>query len=252
MKTLRQDCINSGSEAFLQEARVMFDLDHDFIVKLIGVCLDEPIMLVQELLIDGSLLNFIQLPVNRKSITIDILKLWSGEIACGMRFLESKRFVHRDLAARNILIASTRVVKISDFGLSRAVGADSNYYKASKGGRWPVKWYAPESVYYGTFSHSSDVWSYGITLWEMFSFGEQPYGEKNGQEVLQILEEGKRLSSPNCCPENTYTLMNQCWNYDPKLRPSFGQLYGIFIQNPEYSTVPHAQLYIQSVKETSS
>ena len=121
MKTLRQECINSGSESFLQEARVMFDLDHNFIVKLLGVCLNEPIMLVQELVINGSLLNYIQLPMNRNVISVNTFKLWAGEIACGMCFLESKRFVHRDLAARNILVSSPNVVKISDFGLSRAV-----------------------------------------------------------------------------------------------------------------------------------
>lgn len=246
MKTLRQECINSGSESFLQEARVMFDLDHNFIVKLLGVCLNEPIMLVQELVINGSLLNYIQLPMNRNVISVNTFKLWAGEIACGMCFLESKRFVHRDLAARNILVSSPNVVKISDFGLSRAVGADSNYYKASKGGRWPVKWYAPESVYYGTFSHSSDVWSYGITLWEMFSFGAQPYGDISGQEVLKLLEDGKRLPIPKECPESTYMLMNQCWNYDPKSRPSFGQLYEIFIESPEYISVPHSELYANS------
>ena len=224
----------------------MFDLDHNFIVKLLGVCLSEPLMLVQELVINGSLLNYIQLPMNRNVISTDTFKLWAGEIACGMCFLESKRFVHRDLAARNILVSSPNVVKISDFGLSRAVGADSNYYKASKGGRWPVKWYAPESVYYGTFSHSSDVWSYGITLWEMFSFGAQPYGDFSGQEVLKLLEDGKRLSIPKECPESTYLLMNQCWNYDPKSRPSFRHLYEIFSESPEYISVPHSELYADS------
>ena len=243
IKTLREECVNNGSEAFLQEARVMFDLDHKFIVKLIGVCLVQPIMLIQELVEEGSLLNFIQLPINKEFLTLDTLKLWAGEIACGMCFLESKRFVHRDLAARNILVASKEIVKISDFGLSRAVGSDSDYYKASKGGRWPVKWYAPESVYYGTFSHASDVWSYGITLWEMFSFGDQPYGDKGGQEVLQMIENGKRLNLPSDCPESTYSIMRKCWHYDPKHRPTFGELYDTFIANPEYASVPHAELY---------
>lgn len=243
IKTLRQECINTGWQAFLTEAKVMFDLKHTCIVLLIGVCVDEPLMLVQELITGGSLLNFILLPENYKKVEIDTLKLWSAEIAFGMMYLESRRFVHRDLAARNILIASMTQVKISDFGLSRAVGSDSDYYKASKGGRWPVKWYAPESVYYGTFSHSSDVWSYGVTLWEMFSFGEQPYGEMAGPEVLAQIEKGKRLTKPELCPNGTYDVMTSCWHYEPKKRPTFKELHTCFASNPEYMSIPHADLY---------
>lgn len=101
----------------------------------------------------------------------------------GMKYLEEQRFIHRDLAARNILLASQHQAKISDFGLSKALGADHEYYRAMHGGKWPLKWYAPESYNFGTFSHKSDVWSFGVTIWEMYSFGEQPYGELKGSEV---------------------------------------------------------------------
>ncbi|VDN97103.1 unnamed protein product [Rodentolepis nana] len=145
-----------------------------------------------------------------------------------MSYLESAGFVHRDLACRNVLLASQSCAKISDFGLSRAVGVESDYYKATQRGKWPVKWYAPESIYYKTFSTASDVWSFGVCLWEMFSLGEHPYADQDSFEVLRQLEEGVRLPRPRLASDEVYGVMLDCWAYAPEARPKFSHLLAIF------------------------
>ncbi|KAH6937993.1 hypothetical protein HPB50_006085 [Hyalomma asiaticum] len=228
----------SASEGFAREAELMVDLRHPCIVRLLAICLGPPLMMVQELLPLGSLLGYLQQGCGPVSIEEDVPR-WAHQVACGMAYLQARRFVHRDLAARNLLLASRMQffwvdlfmhfqVKISDFGLSRALAMGSDYYRATTGGRWPLKWYAPESVNFGTFSHASDAWSFGITLWEMYTLGELPYGSLTGVQVLALVEKGERLTQPEGCPDWAYSAMQHCWRFSPDERPPFSDLAVLF------------------------
>ncbi|XP_053683158.1 tyrosine-protein kinase Shark [Sabethes cyaneus] len=233
---------------FLREASVMIRLRHHCIVKLIGICKGPPLMMVEELVPLGSMLDYIishKTTINPKHELI----IWAAQIACGMQYLEQHHFVHRDLAARNILLAHRYQAKISDFGLSRAIGAGDDYYRASQGGKWPIKWYAPESFNYGTFSHASDVWSFGVTMWEMYSLGQPPYQDMKGVEVIKLIENNQRLSQPDLCPNRVFDIVKSCWNYNPKNRPTFKFLTRFFTDDIEYQNL---QEMVQSGKEINA
>ncbi|KAH8384584.1 hypothetical protein KR093_001801 [Drosophila rubida] len=237
IKTLRdaeQQAINK--QEFLREASVMMRLEHKCIVRLIGISKGDMLMMVQELAPLGSMLQYILDHSDELKVNFE-LKLWAAQIACGMHYLETQHFVHRDLAARNILLTSRQQAKISDFGMSRSLSAGSDEYHFTQGGRWPIRWYAPESFNNGIFSHASDVWSFGVTLWEMFALGAPPYGDKLNANAIEMVNQGYRLPQPDLCPAYIYAVMHSCWNHHPKERPTFAYLMEFFSRDPDYQNL---------------
>lgn len=205
-------------DELLAEANVMQQLDNPYIVRMIGICEAESWMLVMEMAELGPLNKYLQ--QNRHVKDKNIIEL-VHQVSMGMKYLEECNFVHRDLAARNVLLVTQHYAKISDFGLSKALRADENYYKAQTHGKWPVKWYAPECINYYKFSSKSDVWSFGVLMWEAFSYGQKPYRGMKGSEVTAMLEKGERMGCPQGCPREMYDLMNLCWTYEVEKRPGF-------------------------------
>ncbi|XP_035634036.1 megakaryocyte-associated tyrosine-protein kinase-like [Oncorhynchus keta] len=205
------------AQAFLEETTVMTKLQHKNLVRLLGVILHNGLHIVTELMAKGNLVNFLRTR-GRYVINTDQLLRFALDVCEGMEYLESKRLVHRDLAARNILVSNEGVAKVSDFGLTKLD------CKASDNAKLPVKWTAPEALKKEKFSTRSDVWSYGVLLWETFSYGRQPYPKMSLKEVKELVEQGYRMEAPEECPPSVYTLMRCCWEAEPRKRPSFQKL----------------------------
>uniref|UniRef100_A0A8C6TFV3 Tyrosine-protein kinase n=1 Tax=Neogobius melanostomus TaxID=47308 RepID=A0A8C6TFV3_9GOBI len=219
VKVLKNDDNNPAvREEMLREANVMQQLDNPYIVRMIGICEAENLMLVMELAELGPLHKFLQ---KNRTISLKNITELVHQVCMGMKYLEEHNFVHRDLAARNVLLVTQHYAKISDFGLSKAVGDDQNYYLAKAHGKWPVKWYAPECINYFKFSSKSDVWSFGVLMWEAYSYGQKPYKGMKGNDVMQMIESGSRMEAPANCPPEMYDLMTTCWTYKADERPSF-------------------------------
>eukprot|EP00118_Oscarella_pearsei_P010593 m.65946 g.65946 ORF g.65946 m.65946 type:complete len:313 (+) comp35348_c0_seq8:1692-2630(+) len=219
VKTLKSEGAPNARAEILKEADAMAKLDHPNIVRLVGVCHNNPIMLVLELCPHGPLHKYLK--GSRDRVPVPQIAYLMSQVAEGMVYLEKSRFVHRDLAARNVLVVSDHLIKISDFGMSRALGLGSDYYRADTSGKWPLKWYAPECIYYFRFDSKSDVWSFGVTLWEAMSYGEKPYKGMRGADILKMLESNERMGPPEGCPTCLYVVMKKCWEFEKENRPNF-------------------------------
>ncbi|TSO47151.1 Focal adhesion kinase 1 [Bagarius yarrelli] len=220
IKTCKNCTSDSVREKFLQEALTMRQFDHPHIVKLIGVITENPVWIIMELCTLGELRSFLQ--VRKYNLDLASLILYAHQLSTALAYLESKRFVHRDIAARNVLVSSVDCVKLGDFGLSRYM-EDSSYYKASKG-KLPIKWMAPESINFRRFTSASDVWMFGVCMWEILMYGIKPFQGVKNNDVIGRIENGERLAMPPNCPPTLYSLMTKCWAYDPGKRPRFTEL----------------------------
>uniref|UniRef100_A0A8B9LP70 Tyrosine-protein kinase n=1 Tax=Astyanax mexicanus TaxID=7994 RepID=A0A8B9LP70_ASTMX len=205
------------AQAFLGETSVMTKLQHKNLVQLLGVILHNGLYIVTEFMAKGNLVNYLRSRGRSVISTVQLLH-YALEVCEGMEYLECKKLVHRDLAARNILLSEDNVAKVSDFGLAKV---DSQAFDNTK---LPVKWTAPEGLKNKKISTRSDVWSYGVLLWEIFSYGMQPYPKMSLQEVKEQVEQGYRMEAPEACPPEVYTIMRDCWEKEPKMRPSFHKL----------------------------
>nr|XP_051709872.1 tyrosine-protein kinase Fer isoform X1 [Oryctolagus cuniculus]XP_051709873.1 tyrosine-protein kinase Fer isoform X1 [Oryctolagus cuniculus]XP_051709874.1 tyrosine-protein kinase Fer isoform X1 [Oryctolagus cuniculus]XP_051709875.1 tyrosine-protein kinase Fer isoform X1 [Oryctolagus cuniculus]XP_051709876.1 tyrosine-protein kinase Fer isoform X1 [Oryctolagus cuniculus]XP_051709877.1 tyrosine-protein kinase Fer isoform X1 [Oryctolagus cuniculus]XP_051709878.1 tyrosine-protein kinase Fer isof len=221
VKTCKEDLPQELKIKFLQEAKILKQYDHPNIVKLIGVCTQrQPVYIIMELVPGGDFLSFLR--KKKDELKLKQLVKFSLDAASGMLYLESKNCIHRDLAARNCLVGENNVLKISDFGMSRQ--EDGGVYSSSGLKQIPIKWTAPEALNYGRYSSESDVWSFGILLWETFSLGVCPYPGMTNQQAREQVERGYRMSAPQHCPEDISKIMMKCWDYKPENRPKFSEL----------------------------
>lgn len=221
IKTIKEDSMEAIE--FVQEAHIMKKLTHENLVRLIGVCsVDMPMYIVTEFVNQGDLLSYLRRREAKAEIDLSGQLHIATQICSGMKFLEENNTIHRDLAARNCLVADNLVIKIADFGMGREI---DELYTARTGTKMPVKWSAPEALCYNAFSCASDVWSFGITLWEISTFGDSPYNDIESVDILTKLEEGYRMPMPKKCLPGMYAIMLQTWEMDASKRPSFSTLY---------------------------
>lgn len=205
-----------------QEIQTLKSLRHERLIRLHAVCsVGEPVYIVTELMSKGSLQAYLAGPEGR-ALSLPLLLSFACQVAEGMSYLEGRRIVHRDLAARNVLVGDDLACKVADFGLARLLKDD--VYSPSSSSKIPVKWTAPEAANYRIFSQKSDVWSFGVLLYEVFTYGQCPYEGMSNHETLQQVMQGYRLPRPPTCPLEVYALMLECWKGSPEERPAFAVL----------------------------
>ncbi|KAK2870318.1 hypothetical protein QQF64_021724 [Cirrhinus molitorella] len=225
IKVLREIASPKANKEILDEAYVMASVDHPHVCRLLGICLTSNVQLITQIMPYGCLLDYVR--ENKDNIGSQTLLNWCVQIAKGMNYLEERHLVHRDLAARNVLVKTPNHVKITDFGLARLLGAEEKEYHAD-GGKVPIKWMALESIRHWTYTHQSDVWSYGVTVWELMTFGSKPYDGIPARGIADILEKGERLPQPSICTIDVYMIMVKCWMIDADSRPHFRELVAEF------------------------
>jgi len=262
VKTLRDESCTESLEDFAREAKLMFGFDHKNIVKIYGVATESmPYYLIFEYMDKGDLAHFLRdnasssqrrlmegrsrsrteatLSNDGAALMHEQLQDICKQIACGMKYLASMKHIHQDLACRNCLVKSVNpdltdaglIIKIGDFGMSHKLYSN-DYYRVKGSAILPVRWMSPEAIIYGKFSTESDVWSFGVVMWEVFSFAMQPYYGTSNEEVTEAIRRRKILKQPPDCSSGMYEIMKQCWNQE-KLRPSFEELYNML---DEYRT----------------
>ncbi|MBN3296323.1 EGFR factor, partial [Amia calva] len=225
IKVLREATSPKANKEILDEAYVMASVDNPHVCRLLGICLTSTVQLITQLMPYGCLLDYVK--ENKDNIGSQYLLNWCVQIAKGMSYLEERHLVHRDLAARNVLVKTPQHVKITDFGLAKLLNADEKEYHAD-GGKVPIKWMALESILHRIYTHQSDVWSYGVTVWELMTFGSKPYDGIPASEIAGVLEKGERLPQPPICTIDVYMIMVKCWMIDADSRPRFRELIAEF------------------------
>ena len=219
VKTLKPGTMSP--QEFLQEAALMKKLRHQKLIQLYAVCTkEEPIYIVTELMKHGSLLEYLR--GEGRALKLPQLIDMSAQVAAGMAYLEEQNYIHRDLAARNILVGDHMICKVADFGLARVI--DEDIYEAHTGAKFPIKWTAPEAALYNRFTIKSDVWSFGIVIYEIITYGRFPYPGMTNAQVLEALQQGYRMPRPMGCPDKLYDVMLDCWKEEPASRPTFETL----------------------------
>ncbi|XP_036711792.1 muscle, skeletal receptor tyrosine-protein kinase isoform X4 [Balaenoptera musculus] len=248
VKMLKEEASADMQADFQREAALMAEFDNPNIVKLLGVCaVGKPLCLLFEYMAYGDLNEFLRSMSPHPGRSLSPSDLTRGaqasspgppplscaeqlciarQVAAGMAYLSERKFVHRDLATRNCLVGENMVVKIADFGLSRNIYS-ADYYKANENDAIPIRWMPPESIFYNRYTTESDVWAYGVVLWEIFSYGLQPYYGMAHEEVIYYVRDGNVLSCPENCPLELYNLMRLCWSELPADRPSFTSIHRI-------------------------
>ncbi|XP_047426491.1 neurotrophic tyrosine kinase, receptor, type 2b isoform X2 [Mugil cephalus] len=238
VKTLKE-ASESGRADFYREAELLTNLQHEHIVTFYGVCVEsDPLIMVFEYMKHGDLNKFLRshgpdavlMADGQHSILVELTQSQmlhiAQQIAAGMVYLASQHFVHRDLATRNCLVGENLLVKIGDFGMSRDVYS-TDYYRVGGHTMLPIRWMPPESIMYRRFTTESDVWSLGVVLWEIFTYGKQPWYQLSNNEVIECITQGRVLQRPRTCPKEVYDLMLGCWQREPYMRLNIKEIHGM-------------------------